>query len=276
MIGPAFYEAYANVLVSQSLLIALYRDPDRIRTTYGLTADELELLRSASPGTIALSQGIIRAKRHGVLEQSLPQTMAVLREFDDYRLVGTYVDDALRRPDLDMLRPATHGTDFVADLTRQQARIPPRLLDLARFELAIADLRGDHAAASAARDKAVTADAGGADLGGQARPWMTADVRVVAASIDVLALPAETTLAALAAAPSRPGGVLLRKVWDQPRPLFHRIGVATVELLLRCDGRHTVDQLLDQVAGDDAGHREGALATLRGLAGLTVLSVTRE
>jgi hypothetical protein len=268
MTSPAFFAAYARLLVSHDMLHELQDDPERVRAAHGLTADELALLRSATPANVHLTQGMVRAKRHVSLEMMLPRTMALLAEFDRYALVGSYVDDVLPRDDVDLTRAITQGHDFVRWLTARAGRLPAGLADLARFELLVADLAGDHAAAIAARQRAGAAPV---TLTGASRPVLTADTRARTYDIDVLDLPGEVTLGELAAARRGPAGVLVRKVWERPKPLLYRVGPALVEVLARCDGTHTVVALLDH-AGDTAERRERAVGALRGRAEMTVLS----
>jgi hypothetical protein len=267
MTSPAFFTAYARLLVSHEMLHELHDEPERLGAAYGLTPEELALLRSATPANVHLTQGMVRAKRHVALELMLPRTMALLAEFDRYALVGSYVDDALPRDDIDLTRAVTQGRDFVRWLTARTGQIPAGLSELARFELLVADLAGDHAAAIAARQKAA---AGAAALTSASRPVLTADARAQTYGFDVLALSGEVTLGELAAAERAPAGVLVRKVWERPKPLMYRVGSAVVKMLALCDGAHTVEAVLDRV-GDTADLRARAFDALCGLAEMTVL-----
>jgi hypothetical protein len=268
MTSTAFFAAYARLLVSHEMLHELRDEPERLRAEFGLTADEIALLRSATPANIHLTQGMVRAKRHVALELMLPRTMALLAEFDRYALVGTYVDDVLPRDDVDLTRAVTQGHDFVRWLTARTGHIPAGLADLASFELLVADLAGDHAAALAARHRA---SAEPVALTPASRPVLTADSRAATFGFDVLALSGEVTLAELAAVERAPAGVLVRKRWERPKPLLYRIGPSVVAMLSACDGTHTVDDLLDRVA-DTADLRARAADALQGLAEMTVLS----
>jgi hypothetical protein len=270
MITPAFYEAFANVLASHDLMHALYRDPDRVRTKYALSAEELRLLCSASPAGVHLSQSIVRGKRLRALELMLPQSRRVLGEFDGDRLLAAYLDDVLLRSDVDMLHAVTHARDFVSWLQRQPADgLPAGLLDLARFELTVLDLSGDPAAAIVARDRSSvqTGPVHVRGFGIDDNPCfvLAADVRAEAFDIDVLALPAEVSMASLCAVTHRPGGVLFRKVWGTRLPVCFRIGVATAEMLRLCDGRRAVVDVLTIVVGDEPSQRSRALTVLQRL-----------
>nr|WP_296074935.1 hypothetical protein [uncultured Actinoplanes sp.] len=268
MSSPAFFAAYARLLVSHEMLHELHDEPERLRVAHGLTPAELTLLRSATPANVHLTQGMVRAKRHVALELMLPRTMALLAGFDRYALVGSYVDDVLPRDDVDLTRAVTQGHDFVRWLTAHAGRIPAGLSDLARFELLVADLAGDHVAAIVARRRAA---AGPVTLTAASRPVLTADCRAETYGIDVLALSGEVTLAELAAAGRSPAGVLVRKVWERPKPLLFRVGPAVVAMLSCCDGTRTVEAVLDRV-GDTPELRARAFDALRGLAEMTVLS----
>src|SRR3954447_12809345 len=124
MSSTAFFAAYARLLVSHEMLHELQAEPERLRVAHGLTAEELALLRSATPANIHLTQGMVRAKRHVALELMLPRSMALLAEFDRYKLPASYVGGALPRDDIDLTRAVTQGRDFVRWLTARAGQIP--------------------------------------------------------------------------------------------------------------------------------------------------------
>jgi hypothetical protein len=276
MTTPAFYTALANVLVSHDLLRALHRDPERVARRYGLCAAELELLRSAPPAGVHLTQRMIRAKRFTAVEFLMPQAARLLAEWDDYLTLSRYVDDVLPRPDVDMLRAVTQGTDLLAWLAREDPPgLPPRLVELARFELTVAELAADPAAGAAARTGAaataevrttVPAAPAGLSTPDWGRPRLAADTRLLELSYDVLALPAHVTFEALAAAGPGTGAVLLRKRWQVRAPDCYRLGAATAALLRHCDGTRTAGQVVDAVTADRPELRTAALAALDRLA----------
>jgi hypothetical protein len=280
MTSAAFYDAFANVLVSHDLMHALYRDPERVRTKYGLSAEELRLLCSARRRDVFLSHAIVKSKRFRALELMLPESRRVLAEYDGDELLSGYVDDVLLRSDVDMLHAVTQARDFVSWLERRPAEVlPAGLLDLARFELTMLDLSGDQAAAFAARDRspyhAAPARATALDADDRTCLVLCADARVQTFGIDVLALPAEVSLAALAAVADRPGGVLFRKLWGTRLPECFRVGTATAELLRLCDGRRTVDDVLTIVAADRPAVRARARVVLRDLTEQRVVRVSQ-
>lgn len=261
MTSVAFYEAFANVLVSHDLLHALRDHPETVRAKYALTEPELALLRSATPDALHLSQHMVRAKRAVALELLLPQTVRVLEEHDGGATLSRYVDDVLCRSDVDILRAVTHGHDFVRWLAEQpDERRPVGLIDLARFELAVADLGVDPAAAEAAlrRVQAPDGPAGPIEADPRAYPMLAADVRVVLLHCDVLALPNPVHLSDLAARITEGHGLLLRKIWNVRSPACHRLGIASVELLRRCDGRTPVEDVVAAVVGADPAARARA------------------
>jgi hypothetical protein len=280
---PAFYTALANVLVSHDLLRALHRDPDRVAREYGLSPAELELLRSAPPAGVHLSQRMIRAKRFTAVEFLMPQAARLLAEWDDYLTLSRYVDDVLRRPDVDMLRAVTQGTDLLAWLAREDPPgLPPRLVELARFELTVAELSADPAAGAAARARAaapeppttVPASPAGLSVRDGGRPRTAADVRLLEVTYDVLALPAHVTFEALAEAGPGPGAVLLRKLWQVRAPDCYRLGTATAALLRHCDGTRTAGEVVDAVTAGRPELRTAALAALDRLTAEGVVTST--
>jgi hypothetical protein len=260
MTGSAFYEAYANVLVSHDLQDRLRHAPESVRRRFGLTPEELTLLCSAAPQHLHLSMHMSQGKRVAVLERMLPRTVRLLAEHDGGRTLSSYVADALRRPDVDMLRAVTHGHDFLAWLDRQPPdRLPTGLSDLARVEVAIADVRVESTAGE--QDRPDPAPSSRPD--GPRYPALAPGVRVVAVGCDVLRLSTEPSLAELATVVGRPGGVLLRSVGGTGRPVCHRLGAATTELLRRCDGRRSVDAVVEAVVSTGMPDQDAARAVLR-------------
>ncbi|GIF50416.1 hypothetical protein DFJ67_5746 [Asanoa ferruginea] len=255
MTSPAFYAAYANILVSHQLQETLRREPESLRSLYGLTADELVLLSSASPRSLHLSLHMLQAKRVVLLEQMLPQTLKLLQEHDAGRTLFEYVADAMRRPDVDMLRAVTHGHDFVAWLDRRVGWLPAGVADLARLEVAVAGLPPVSTAEGCEEHPAAEA------LGTKVFPELLPGLCVITVGCDILGLPARPSLADLSSIEQRPGGVLLRRDARSGRPACHRLGVITARLLSRCDGRSSLDAVV-AVAGSTPSARRDAREVL--------------
>ncbi|GAA1852284.1 hypothetical protein [Asanoa iriomotensis] len=275
MTSPAFYAAYANILVSHELQDLLRREPESVRSRYGLSADEIVLLTSASPRSLHLSLHMLQAKRVVLLEQMLPQTLRLLQEHDAGRTLFDYVADAMRRPDVDMLRAVTHGHDFVSWLdSRTAGQLPAGVADLARLEVAVAGL-----------PPLSSAEGGEGGEGGEERPATGAltekvfpellpGLCVITVGCDLLGLPARPSLADLSSIEQRPAGVLVRRDARSGRPAFHRLGVMTAGLLSRCDGRSSLDAVV-AMAGGTPSARRGARDVLHRAAQQSLIRLLR-
>jgi hypothetical protein len=268
MTGPAFYAAYANILVSHELQDTLRRDPESLRSRYGLSADELVLLTSASPRSLHMSLHMLQAKRVVLLEKMLPQTLRLLQDHDAGRTLFDYVADAMRRPDVDMLRAVSHGHDFVAWLDRRAGRLPPGVADLARLEVAVAGLPPASTAEGCEEHPAIGAFAT------NVFPELLPGLCVITVGCDILGLPARPSLADLSSIEQRPGGVLLRRDGRSGRPACHRLGVMTAQLLSRCDGRSSLDAVV-AVAGGTPSARRNAREVLHSAAHQSLIRLLR-
>jgi len=248
----ALQEALAYVLVNDETRAALLDSPKHLQAQFGLTDDEVELLRSANPSGLTLSARSIRGKRVDFLTRALPCTMNFLHANGMGDLLLDFVRTSMPVNVADDLnRLLAEGRRFVEYLlTHKNDHLPEGLGDLAVYELLRAELSASKEASAwaeyCARQSAyvhhlVSGDASVLDT---VPLQIGRHVRLYRSPCDVITLAnSQDERKSLPKATFIPTTVLLKKAHNRVALDVYRIGDFVYEILKACNGQRSISDL---------------------------------
>jgi hypothetical protein len=251
--------ALAHLLVDDQAQRSLREDPESLGRRFGLSGEQLRVLRNLDMRRLELTARVGRAKRLDFLRRGLPATLDALELTDGHGLLHEFVQTVWAPVEpVGVSRSLGEGHRFSRFLRCRGTAVEPAWLhDLARFELVTVELVAD-AEASAwagwAAERAPADDLVGAEV------VLGRHVRVETFTYDVIALLEAVRQGVLPApVPSRTHVTVVR----QPRRrsvATYRTGETLAELLRRCTRPRP---LAEALAADSPADRGQAAEALR-------------
>ncbi len=250
--------ALAHLLVDDQARRRLRDEPEILRRRFGLTGDQLRVLRNLDARRLELTARVGRAKRLDFLRRGLPATLDAVELAGGHGLLHEFVQTVWAPVEpVGVSRSLGEGHRFAGFLrTRGTAVEPAWLHDLARFELVTVELLADAEASAWARRAGQRAPAD--DLA-SANVVLGRHVRVETFVYDVVALLEAVRQGVLpAAVPSRTHLTVVKK--PRRRSLAtYRTGETVAELLRCCARPQPLAEMLAAAGPAEQGQTAEAL-----------------
>lgn len=263
--------ALARVLVDDQVLRSLHDDPEALRARFGLTADQLAVLRGLDARRVELTARVGRAKRLDFLGRGLPATLRALQLAGQHATLHDFVRETWAPVETAAIsRALSESRRFARYLARRSAEakaepgLPPWVPDLAAFEIVKLELlSSSEASAWAQRSRRSTSGADGAvhtGLGAGGGPMVVLGrhVRVVSFSYDVIALSEKVQTGSPVGVLPEPTTVTVVKRRQRPLLMTYRTGEAAAALLRYCAEPRRLAEVL-ALHGDDRREQSAEL-----------------
>ncbi|MGW8955928.1 hypothetical protein [Streptomyces sp. NPDC055709] len=259
-------EALAAALSSRETMRALRDDPQALGNQFGLSKQEVSLLRQASPAGLENTVSAVNGSLLDAVRVIMPLT------FDEVQAHYPSAADAFAALTVRPARPEdpacvlTEGELFLSFMT---GLLPQSVVEFGRYEFLRHCLSRDRVAAEASRlweqnppDVIETIPPPKDMLA--AVPVLAATSRIASFTHDVTAGSAPHVM------PQKTTCILLRRLWRQ-RMGTYRVGGTTHELIAACDGTRTAHQVA-ATAGAPPAQTVALLASLAKTGAITLLS----
>jgi hypothetical protein len=252
-------EVLAALLVREELRDDLATGGSRLQAEFGIGPKEIQSLRNVSPAALAFVSAEVAERRWQVLDV-LPLTQQICGDWEGGDLRRAFLRN--RAPTATagepfkrnqrgkgrwwVLRRADEFVEWLAD-----AGVPAGLLSLASCELTILRLAEDSDASTAARRTAREQHKKDNDRW-RAQPLsVSRAVRYCHFDCDVLAaIEAYHCNGTVLMPEPSPVRVLMQKTWPEWRPRVYQVTPLLLELLRKCDGKRTADDVVGSFAAD--------------------------
>jgi hypothetical protein len=259
--------ALAHLLVDDEARRCLRDEPARLQRRFGLTAEQVQVLRGLDERRLEITARAGQAKRLDFLRRGLPATLRSLELAGEHGLLHDFVRTtwAPVEPGL-VSRALAEGRRFLEYLDRKVAMEPAWIRDLARLELVKVELLADADASIWARRateraaEAATLLEPGLESFGDVEVVLGHHVRVVTLAYDVVGLSgsAQPGLPREVARSQTHVTVVKQRQW--PPLMTYRTGETTAGMLRLCTRPRRTAEV---VAAADSPDRRQATETLR-------------